>query len=89
MRSCAYGRPIVGEYVTLTRPREGPGRADPRRRVFMLTTLNPYIKHLVDAFGPRRTFWGTDLTRMPCTYRECVSLFTKELPWLTGETLNG
>lgn len=55
----------------------------------MLTTLNPYIKHLVDAFGPRRTFWGTDLTRMPCTYRECVSLFTKELPWLTGETLNG
>ena len=42
---------------------------------------------LVDAFGPRRTFWGTDLTRMPCTYRECVSLFTEELPWLKGEDL--
>jgi predicted TIM-barrel fold metal-dependent hydrolase len=42
---------------------------------------------LFDAFGPRRTFWGTDLTRMPCTYRECIDLFAKELPWLKGEDL--
>jgi predicted TIM-barrel fold metal-dependent hydrolase len=32
------------------------------------------IRKLFDAFGPRRTFWGTDLTRMPCTYRECIDL---------------
>jgi predicted TIM-barrel fold metal-dependent hydrolase len=49
--------------------------------------LHPHIRRLVDAFGPRRIFWGTDLTRMPCTYRECVSLFTAELPWLEGEDL--
>ena len=49
--------------------------------------LHPHIRTLVDAFGPRRTFWGTDLTRMPCTYRECVTLFTEELPWLTGAAL--
>lgn len=49
--------------------------------------LHPHIRTLVDAFGPRRTFWGTDLTRMPCTYRECVTLFTEELPWLRGEDL--
>jgi len=24
---------------------------------------------------------------MPCTYRECVSLFTEELPWLKGDDL--
>ena len=30
--------------------------------------LHPHILTLVEAFGPRRTFWGTDLTRMPCTY---------------------
>jgi predicted TIM-barrel fold metal-dependent hydrolase len=35
--------------------------------------LHPHIRTLVDAFGPRRTFWGTDLTRMPCTYYECIS----------------
>jgi len=39
---------------------------------------------LVDAFGPRRTFRGTDLTRILCTYRECISLFAEELPWLNG-----
>ena len=49
--------------------------------------LHPHIRTLVDAFGPKRTFWGTDLTRMPCTYRECVTLFTEELPWLTGAEL--
>ena len=45
------------------------------------------MHRLFDAFGPRRTFWGTDLTRMPCTYRECIDLFTKELPWLAGDDL--
>jgi len=50
--------------------------------------LHDAIKRLVDAFGPKRTFWGTDLTRMPCSYRECVDLFTKEQPsWLKGEDL--
>jgi L-fuconolactonase len=47
--------------------------------------LHPHIRRLVEAFGPRRTFWGTDLTRMPCTYRECIDLFTREQPWLKGE----
>jgi predicted TIM-barrel fold metal-dependent hydrolase len=49
--------------------------------------LHPHIQRLVEAFGPRRVFWGTDLTRMPCSYRECIDLFTKELPWLKGEDL--
>jgi predicted TIM-barrel fold metal-dependent hydrolase len=49
--------------------------------------LHPHIRALVDAFGPRRTFWGTDLTRMPCTYYECITLFTQHLPWLEGEDL--
>ena len=54
---------------------------------YPFSDLHAHIRTLVDAFGPRRTFWGTDLTRMPCTYRECIDLFTKELPWLTGEDL--
>jgi predicted TIM-barrel fold metal-dependent hydrolase len=49
--------------------------------------VQPHIRILVDAFGPRRTFWGTDLTRMPCTYYECITLFTEHLPWLQGEDL--
>ena len=29
-------------------------------------------------------FWGTDITRMPCSWRQCVTMFTEELPWLAG-----
>jgi len=36
---------------------------------------------------PRRMFWGTDITRMTCSWRQCITLFTEELPWLTGPDL--
>jgi hypothetical protein len=49
--------------------------------------LHPYIRKAFDAFGPKRTFWGTDLSRLPCTYRQGVTLFTEELPWLKGQDL--
>jgi predicted TIM-barrel fold metal-dependent hydrolase len=44
--------------------------------------IHGYLNQIFDAFGPKRYFWGTDLTRMPCTYRQCVTLFTEELPFL-------
>ena len=48
--------------------------------------LHPRIRLAFDAFGPRRMFWGTDLTRLPCSYRQAITLFTEELPWLaTGD----
>src|SRR6266849_9816541 len=46
--------------------------------------IHPYLRQIFDAFGPQRCFWGTDITRMPCSYRQCVTMFTEELPWLTG-----
>ena len=49
--------------------------------------LHPYIRQVYDAFGPKRMFWGTDLSRLPCTYRQGVTLFTEELPWLKGQDL--
>jgi predicted TIM-barrel fold metal-dependent hydrolase len=45
------------------------------------------LHRIYDAFGPKRFFWGTDITRMPCSYRQCVTFFTEELPWLTGRDL--
>jgi L-fuconolactonase len=47
--------------------------------------LHPYIRRVYDAFGPKRLFWGTDLSRLPCPYRQGVTLFTEELPWLTAQ----
>ena len=45
------------------------------------------LHRIFDAFGPKRFFWGTDITRMPCSYRQCVTFFTEELPWLRGADL--
>lgn len=47
--------------------------------------LHRYIRQVYDAFGPRRMFWGTDLTRLPCTYHQTVTLFTEELGFLSSE----
>jgi predicted TIM-barrel fold metal-dependent hydrolase len=46
--------------------------------------IHQYLRQIFDAFGPQRCFWGTDITRMPCSYRQCVTMFTEELPWLQG-----
>ena len=47
--------------------------------------IHKHIRRLYDAFGPERFFWGTDITRMPCSYRQCVTMFTEELPWLQSK----
>lgn len=51
---------------------------------FPYRNIQPYIRQVFDAFGPRRMFWGTDLTRLPCSYRQGVSFFTEELPFLSA-----
>lgn len=47
--------------------------------------LHPYVRRVYDAFGPRRIFWGTDLSRLPCTYREGITMWTEEMPWLSED----
>jgi hypothetical protein len=46
--------------------------------------IHDHLRRIYDAFGPERMFWGTDITRMPCPWRQCVTMFTEELPWLAG-----
>ena len=47
--------------------------------------MQTYVRQIFDAFGPQRTFWGTDITKMPCSWRECITMFTEELPWLSED----
>ena len=49
--------------------------------------IHKYLKQIIDTFGPERCFWGTDITRMPIPYRQCVTMFTEEMPWLKGRDL--
>ena len=49
--------------------------------------IHGYLQQIFEAFGPDRCFWGTDITRMPCSWKQCVTMFTEELPWLRGRDL--
>ena len=50
-------------------------------------TLHPIVRRVVDAFGPRRCFWGTDLSHLTCPYKQCVTLFTEEMKSLSSAEL--
>jgi len=50
-------------------------------------SLHEPLRQVYDAFGPQRVFWGSDLTRLRCPYRELVTMFTEGLPWLKGSEL--
>jgi predicted TIM-barrel fold metal-dependent hydrolase len=46
-------------------------------------SLHPHLRRIVEAFGRQRVFWGTDLTRLPCPYRQAVTLFTEAVDCLS------
>ena len=50
-------------------------------------TLHPVVRRVVDAFGPQRCFWGTDLSHLPCPYKQVVTLFTEEMKSLSSTEL--
>jgi predicted TIM-barrel fold metal-dependent hydrolase len=49
--------------------------------------MTEHLKRCFDAYGPRRCYWGTDLTNTlaKATYRQRIEHFTKELPFLSEE----
>ena len=51
-------------------------------------TTHKYIQQIYGMFSPQRMFCGgTDITRMPCSWRQCVTMFTEKPPWLEGRDL--
>lgn len=53
--------------------------------VYPYRSLQGYIQQAYDAFGPKRLFWGTDISRSPISYRQHVTMWMEEIPWLTSE----
>lgn len=47
--------------------------------------LHPHLHRVYDAFGPKRVFWGSDLTSLSCSYAQAIAMFTEAIPWLTAE----
>ena len=49
--------------------------------------VTPHIRRLFDAYGPRRCYWGTDMTNSfaKATYRQRITHFTEELDFLSED----
>lgn len=45
-------------------------------------TWQHQLHRIIDWFGPHRVFWGSDLTRLPCSYQQMVEFFTSQLDFL-------
>jgi len=57
--------------------------------------LEAHLERIHAHFGPRRMFWGSDVSRLQCSYRQAVDHFLRELdfiapsdlPWVMGRGL--
>lgn len=54
---------------------------------YPFSSLHPIIERVTDVFGPQRVFWGSDLSRLRCSYRQLVDLFLSELSFLDDAAL--
>jgi predicted TIM-barrel fold metal-dependent hydrolase len=52
-------------------------------------SLDGPLRRVIEAFGPRRSFWGSDITRVPksVSLRQVVTHFTEELDFLSADDL--
>jgi len=57
---------------------------------YPFANLREPLRRVIAAFGPRRAFWGSDITRVPpsCSYRQVVTHFTEELDFLSADDLD-
>ena len=47
--------------------------------------LHKHLRRVYDAFGARRMLWGTDYSRLPVPYEDCLRLFTEALDFLSDD----
>lgn len=45
--------------------------------------LRDLLRAVYEGFGPERVFWGSDVTRLPCSYEETVRHFTDSLDFIS------
>jgi L-fuconolactonase len=48
-------------------------------------SLRPYLRQVLDAFGAKRCFWGSDFSRLFGPYPECASMLRDGGDWLSEE----
>lgn len=58
------------------------------RESFPFPSMHERVHRMVDAFSPRRIFWGSDLSGLPCSYDEVKRLFVDEMDFLSDDDLD-
>ena len=55
------------------------------RQPYPFKDVAEHVKRVFDAYGPQRSYWGTDLTNSyaKASYRQRITHFTEELPFLS------
>ena len=58
-----------------------------KREAYPFRDFTPHIKRLFDVYGPKRCYWGSDITNGydKATYKQRVTHFTEELSFLSEE----
>ena len=62
-------RPVGLGEATPTWPSRRPAPPATPALPYPFSNIHDYLHRIYDAFGPDRMFWGTDITRMPCSWR--------------------
>jgi predicted TIM-barrel fold metal-dependent hydrolase len=57
-------------------------------QAYPFANMTGYLEAVYQAFGPQRMAWGSDVTRLPCSYGESVRHFTQALGFLRGDDLD-
>ena len=47
--------------------------------------VHAHLRRIYDAYGPRRLFWGADVTRLKGSYGDCRRLFAEALDFLSDD----
>jgi L-fuconolactonase len=50
---------------------------------FPFPTLHPHLQRIIGGFGAERCLWGSDLTRLPCSYGDWVRTITEAASYLS------
>jgi predicted TIM-barrel fold metal-dependent hydrolase len=57
---------------------------------YPFANLREPLRRVIETFGARRCYWGSDITRVPksCSYRQVVTHFTETLDFLSKDDLD-
>jgi len=51
-------------------------------------SIEQQVKRIYERFGPERFFWGSDITKLKCTWRQSIDLFLQHYTWISPSDID-